>query len=284
MVEKCLSAPSMNRTKAPREPRKRVPRLRVVVLNFNGGDMTIGCLDALLECDTAGLDVEIVLVDNASTDGVAERVERDRPEVRVIRSATNLGFAGGNNLALADLEGVDLVALVNNDVTVSRNWLAPLVEALRGDDALGAASPKMLLAGRYRRLDLACAPEPPWRGDGRQRGVRVLDIAGEPGAAGTVQFVDGFYEPEVDHGPVARWTAPRCTAFVPVNAESLGPSSCSLTIESARDKTVEAVSGAARSALTVRAGRHRYEVALDGSPVDVVNNLGTELVADDYGA
>ena len=146
---------------SPRTARRDLPpepRLRLVILNFNGYDLTLRALTALRGMSWPRDALEIVLVDNASSDGVVELVEREFPEVRIVRSEENRGFAGGNNLALRDLDGVDLVALVNNDVTVSPDWLHPLVEALRADPGLGAASPKMLLEGRYRRLDLATAP------------------------------------------------------------------------------------------------------------------------------
>src|SRR5437899_1883397 len=77
---------------------------------------------------------EICLVDNASMRPVSDEVRRRWPEVRLIASERNLGFGGGCNLALGDLESVDLVALVNNDADVPPDWLKPLREEIqRGD-------------------------------------------------------------------------------------------------------------------------------------------------------
>ncbi|MEY2452976.1 MAG: hypothetical protein QOD92_2550 [Acidimicrobiaceae bacterium] len=265
-------------------PLPRVPKLRVVVLNFNGGDLTLRCLRSVTESLDGDVAAEIVLVDNASTDGVAERVGREMPGVRVIRSESNLGFAGGNNLALADLDGVDLVALVNNDVTVPAGWLAPLVDALRSDRLLGAASPKMLFDGRYRTLELTTTAEPSRPADHRSRGIRLVDVTSGAGARATVRYERGFYEPEQDGPFIARWSMPNAALFVEVQDDTRRPTPVELLIDSESDKVVEAASGGQRTALAIKRGRQRYEVTLDGDPFDLINNVGTELVDDGYGA
>jgi len=119
--------------------------VRVVVVNFNGGDAVLRCVDALGALDTRH-EVEIVVVDNASGDGSTEAL-RARPGVAVWPTGENLGFVA-NNLALADLRAVDYVALVNNDAFVESDWLDPLVEALETDTRLGAVQSKILFDGR----------------------------------------------------------------------------------------------------------------------------------------
>jgi GT2 family glycosyltransferase len=91
--------------------------------------------------------LEVVLVDNASTDGSADRIAAMFPAVRIIRSARNAGFPA-NNLAMDDLAGVEYVALVNPDAYVEPDWLDPLVAALREDERRGAACPLILFAAR----------------------------------------------------------------------------------------------------------------------------------------
>ena len=73
--------------------------VRVVVVNFDGGAVTLRCLDALLASHRADL-LEIVVVDNASVDGVLWTLREKYPQVRLIVSDTNEGFARGCNLAL----------------------------------------------------------------------------------------------------------------------------------------------------------------------------------------
>ena len=104
-------------------------KTRVVVVNYNGGEQTLECLQALV-ADDPNRELDIVLVDNASNDHLVQRMPTELPSVRVIPSKTNLGFGGGNNLALADLGGIDFVALINSDARVQPGWLAPLKNAL----------------------------------------------------------------------------------------------------------------------------------------------------------
>jgi GT2 family glycosyltransferase len=147
-------------------------RVRVVVVNFNGGALTLESLNALLRSDWPEAQLEIVLVDNASSDGIADRVTEELPRVRVIRSDRNEGFAGGNNLALRDLDDVTHVALVNPDAVVEPGWLHPLVNALEHDRGLAAACPKILLFDRYGEVTVAASPS-----DAHALGaVRVGDV------------------------------------------------------------------------------------------------------------
>ena len=80
-----------------------VERVRAVVLNYNGGDLTLACLRRLRATEWPPDRFEVVLVDNASSDDVVDRVRDQWPDVRIIASDRNLGFAGGCNLALHDL-------------------------------------------------------------------------------------------------------------------------------------------------------------------------------------
>src|SRR5436853_516142 len=84
-----------------------------------------------------------------SGENVRDEVRRRWPEVRLIASERNLGFGGGCNLALGDLESVDLVALVNNDADVPPDWLEPLRDEIQRGDRIGAACPRILLDGRF---------------------------------------------------------------------------------------------------------------------------------------
>ncbi|MGA0325082.1 MAG: glycosyltransferase family 2 protein, partial [Ilumatobacteraceae bacterium] len=73
------------------------PFIRVVVLTFDGGDMTLACLQSLHALDWPRDRYEIVLVDNGSLDDVAQRARNEFPDVIVLEPLENLGFAGGCN-------------------------------------------------------------------------------------------------------------------------------------------------------------------------------------------
>ncbi|MGH2813231.1 MAG: glycosyltransferase family 2 protein [Actinomycetota bacterium] len=111
------------------------PGVSVVVLNHNGIDHLRDCFGSLRELDYPKGALEMVCVDNASTDGSLELLEEQFPEVRVIRSDRNLGFAAGCNLGARSSER-EFVALVNNDMRVDPNWLRGLVEPI--DRSAGA--------------------------------------------------------------------------------------------------------------------------------------------------
>ena len=119
------------------------PSVRVVVVNYGGGGVTLRCLESLLATSTTA-NVSITMVDNAPGDGVADEVRRRHPGVHVIAPSRNEGFARGCNLAMGDLSGVDAIALINNDAIVDPGWLDPLLARL-DDPQVGAVSPKIVL-------------------------------------------------------------------------------------------------------------------------------------------
>jgi GT2 family glycosyltransferase len=109
------------------------PRVAVVVVAHNGGTMLSACIDALRATEFA--DFEIVVVDNASSDG-SVRACRERVD-EILPLEVNRGFAGGVNAGIEHHlrrgPPADVYALVNQDCRVAPQWLAPLVERLRSD-------------------------------------------------------------------------------------------------------------------------------------------------------
>ncbi|MCB1037117.1 MAG: glycosyltransferase, partial [Acidobacteria bacterium] len=106
-----------------------VAKVSVAVLTWNGLRHLEVCLPALEAQEDPGVDWEVVVFDNGSTDGTAEWVRRNHPRVRLIESPSNLGFCGGNNRIVYQSEG-DAVALLNNDTRPRKDWLRKLVDAL----------------------------------------------------------------------------------------------------------------------------------------------------------
>jgi GT2 family glycosyltransferase len=127
------------------------------VINYDGGEVTWRCLEALARLNYPKDRYEVVLVDNASIDGLVWRCrsdERALANLRVIESLTNEGFARGNNLALNDLKGVDLVGLINNDAFPDPNWLDELVRAVYSATDVGAVTSKILFNQQVVGLEL----------------------------------------------------------------------------------------------------------------------------------
>ena len=127
---------------APLAPAKDIaaPLLSILIVNFNGRHFLDECLMSIQE--HAGVPHEIILVDNASSDGSAEYVRQVHPEVRLIVSQANLGFTGGNNLGARAAKGRYLL-LLNND-TVIRSPIAPLIEKMEADAGIGVMGCRLL--------------------------------------------------------------------------------------------------------------------------------------------
>jgi GT2 family glycosyltransferase len=103
------------------------PKITVVVVNFNGGDYLVKCVESLLRQTFPNF--ETIIVDNASTDGSIEALERLPASFRIIKSATNLGFAAANNLAAREGRG-EWLALLNPDAEAMPDWLDELMAAV----------------------------------------------------------------------------------------------------------------------------------------------------------
>lgn len=97
---------------------------------------------------------EVLLVDNGALPDEFPDYEAHLPEVRVIRSSENLGFAGGNNLAIQEARG-QYILLLNNDTVVPPNFLEPLVELMETKPDSGIVSPKIYYHEDPRRLQYA---------------------------------------------------------------------------------------------------------------------------------
>jgi len=260
-------------------------RVRVVVVNFNGGDITLTCLHSVLATDWPDGDLEVVLVDNASTDGVAAAVKTTLPAVTVIESGSNRGFAGGCNLAMHDLSEVDYVALLNNDATVDPGWLRPLVDAMEADPAIGAASPKILFTGAFVSLMLESSTAVRGLGDRRPLGVRLSGarLDGEE-AFGRLHLVDGFWGLEHGHPPeeVFQWTDGTAHLRVPARPDGTLPE-VQLRLASDNQRTVVVRSDPDEVKLAVAPEPTWFDVPVAGLPFPVVNSAGSMLLPGGYG-
>ena len=115
-------------------------RISVISVNYNGYGLTCAMIDSLRRHVTTPL--EIVIVDNGSARDEAAPLRERYPDVKVLRSERNLGFAGGNNLGFAAATG-DYLLLLNNDTEVTEDTLHYLCETLDGDRSIGAVCPKI---------------------------------------------------------------------------------------------------------------------------------------------
>lgn len=116
------------------------PLVSIITINYNHPEVTCALLRSLRNVTYPS--VEIIVLDNASPDDSPAIIIESFPEIIFIQSEKNLGFAGGNNLAIRQAKG-DYFLFLNNDTEVDPGFLEPLVAKLESDKAIGAASPKI---------------------------------------------------------------------------------------------------------------------------------------------
>lgn len=134
--------------------------LSVVIVSWNTCELLASCLQSLFET-AAGLAPEIIVVDNASTDGSADMVRNRFPQVRLIENADNIGFARANNQAIARSQG-RYVLLLNSDTEVRPEAVETLVRFIDETPRAGGAGPYLLNADGTQQP--SCYPLlTPWR-------------------------------------------------------------------------------------------------------------------------
>lgn len=117
-------------------------RASVVILNWNGEKFLQMFLPFLIKY-TNHPDIELVVADNASTDGSVDFVKSNFPQIRLIILDKNYGFAGGYNKALEQVSSKYYI-LLNSDVEVTENWILPILDFMDQDATIGACMPKIL--------------------------------------------------------------------------------------------------------------------------------------------
>jgi len=124
----------------------------IIILNWNGWQDTIECVESCRKLSYANF--RIIIVDNGSKDG-SEAILRERfPDIDIIQTGANLGFAGGNNVGIryALEQGAEFVWLLNNDTVVDAEALSAMLHVAKGDKTVGMVGSKIVYHGDPRRL------------------------------------------------------------------------------------------------------------------------------------
>ncbi|HSH91659.1 MAG TPA: glycosyltransferase, partial [Ramlibacter sp.] len=154
-----------------------LPKVSVIVLCFNNLELTRACLDSV-ERHSLWPQLELVVVDNASTDGTPDYLKQfaaSRPWVKLVLNATNAGFAAGNNAGLAAATG-EILILLNNDTEVSPGWIHGLRRHFQRDPRLGLVGPVTDNIGNEAMVQVGYSDKkhmPAWAAD------RMVQHAGE---------------------------------------------------------------------------------------------------------
>ncbi len=146
----------------------------VLIVTWNRRADVLDCIRSVLRSDRS--DLSVYVVDNASTDGTSDIIASEFPQVILIRSEENLGFAAGNNLGLTRMlrDGMDAAFLLNDDAIIAEDTISSLLDAGFDRPDVGAMAPKILLHSE---------PGTIWSAGGSvdlRTGVAVQRFYGEP--------------------------------------------------------------------------------------------------------
>ena len=251
-----------------------LPFVRVVLLDFNGGGTIVDAVDAVSKTQWPADRREIVCVDNGSTDGSLEEIERRFPSVVTMRNGQNLGFPG-NNVAMRVLDGVDYVALVNSDALVEPTWLAPLVERAGTDNGIGAVCPKILFADQFVEVNVAIKGAR----DNKAPLSKLRAVLSEGEDVFTRAHVANGGGRTSDRSGIFEWLSDGSVVRVPVDAVAGGLASAEITLEiEALASCVVTLNESGGTEQALEAGeRASIVVRVSHESVDVVNNVGSWL-------
>jgi len=156
------------------------PKVAIVILNWNGVKHLQEFLPSVTRSNWPNL--EIVVGDNASTDGSVAFVKENYPSVTIIENDANYGFTGGYNRVLEKVEA-DYYILLNSDVEVPAGWITPVIELMESDPLIAVAAPKIKSWSQKDHFEHAGAAG------------GFIDSFGYPFCRGRI-----FYEVEEDNG------------------------------------------------------------------------------------
>jgi GT2 family glycosyltransferase len=151
---------------------------------------TIDCITSLKRIEYSNY--HILVVDNGSTDGSVVGIKAAFPDIRLLETHENLGFAGGNNrgIKLALEDGADYVLLLNNDTEVDSNFLSELVKAAESSQGVGIVGSKIYYYSEPKQLWFAGGRINFYTGDTHHIGERELD-EGKYDRIGDTGYVSG---------------------------------------------------------------------------------------------
>jgi len=125
-------------------------KVSILIITWNGRHHLEMCLSSVKNLIYPN--IEIIVVDNGSTDDSIEFLRKNYPEVKIVHNKTNLGFAGGNNAGIKVVTG-EFLLLLNNDTKVTRTFVTEMIKVIEVDEEIGAVQAKTLSMDDPRKLD-----------------------------------------------------------------------------------------------------------------------------------
>jgi len=130
------------------------PEVSIIIVNYNGKQFLAECLNSLELLEYPADKIEIILVDNNSSDGSTEFTAENYPRVKIIKLDNNYGFCRPNNVGVSASKG-EYVALLNNDTVVTPKWLSELVKTAKADKNIACCASKILYYERQNIINAA---------------------------------------------------------------------------------------------------------------------------------
>jgi GT2 family glycosyltransferase len=150
------------------------PLVSIITVNYNQLIHTCALLESLRKISYPS--IEIIVVDNHSAENPQKKIQAEFPEVILVLSESNLGFAGGNNLGIEKAKGKYLL-FINNDTEVDAEFLEPLVDMFEHNPKAGIASPKIIYYNTDNIIQYAgCYRINPYTGRNKRIGYKEKDL------------------------------------------------------------------------------------------------------------
>lgn len=265
----------------------------VIIVNYNGAHMLPGCLDGLAAQTMPAGSFRTVVVDNASADPSRDLITEGYPEVELLTSYVNRGFAGGNNVALRRTR-TKYSVLLNNDAIPEPTWLENLLKPLEADTTgeLVATSSKIVFMPRFVQVEVKTEAFLPGGLDPRELGARIYQVwVDGKDVTNKVLFEKATFGPEGHQHEQYRWSFPEGVLMVPMPRHADDREEHEVLITTMTRPHIPVTFSTARSTVTVvstsDAGKpidSVLAVTADEPRFDVVNNVGGIVFVDGSGA
>lgn len=124
------------------------PKVSIVILNWNGYQDTISCLESINKLVITNFELEAIVVDNASSNNSVDKIRKNFPKIKIIKNRTNLGFAEGNNVGIRSAieNGADYILVLNNDTILDKNLVLEFLKSAQKHNKAGVLTAKIYFA------------------------------------------------------------------------------------------------------------------------------------------
>ena len=176
---------------------RETPDLSIIILNFNVRDLLLKCLDSIKKYQVSSIKYQVIVVDNASTDGSVDAVKKEHADVELVINKENIGFSAGNNAAIPKIKA-PVVLFLNPDTEIVDGAIQKSLEYLLGNPDIGALTCRVELPNG--KLDYSCHRgfPTPWNSFCYFSGLAKLFPRSPIFAGYTVTYLDTNKTHEID--------------------------------------------------------------------------------------